>query len=175
MPSSPDPVSQPDAYRSLLLALLGDDDPADVQAATPELLRGILKEAGDALRTKPEPKEWSPLEVVAHIVQAEIVYAGRYRWILAHDAPPLIGYDQDLWVERLRANDAQPEDLLDLFDALRKANLALWRRTPEDEKARAGMHEERGPETFDQSFRLIAGHDRFHLDQARRALEAVRA
>lgn len=174
MPPSPDPVSQPDAYRNLLLGLLGDDDPTDVQAATPDLLRAIVKASGDAMRRRPEPAEWSPLEVVAHVVQAEIVYAARYRWILAHDEPPLIGYDQDLWVDRLRANEAAPGDLLDLFDALRKANIALWKRTPDGEKLRFGMHEERGPESYDQAFRLIAGHDRFHLDQARRALEAVR-
>jgi hypothetical protein len=36
------------------------------------------------------------------------------------------------------------------------------------EKARVGLHEERGPESLDLSFRLVAGHDRFHLDQARR-------
>jgi hypothetical protein len=36
------------------------------------------------------------------------------------------------------------------------------------------MHAERGPETYDLSFRMIAGHDRFHLAQARRALAAVR-
>jgi hypothetical protein len=34
------------------------------------------------------------------------------------------------------------------------------------------MHAERGPESFDLAFRMIAGHDRFHLAQARRALEA---
>ena len=35
------------------------------------------------------------------------------------------------------------------------------------------MHAERGPESFDLSFRLIAGHDRFHVAQAGRALNAV--
>jgi hypothetical protein len=37
------------------------------------------------------------------------------------------------------------------------------------------MHAERGPESVDLTFRLMAGHDRFHLAQARRALDAVRA
>jgi hypothetical protein len=36
------------------------------------------------------------------------------------------------------------------------------------------MHEERGPESFELTFRLAAGHDRFHLAQAERALAAVR-
>ncbi len=35
------------------------------------------------------------------------------------------------------------------------------------------MHAERGPESFDLCFRMLAGHDRFHLAQAKRALEAV--
>jgi hypothetical protein len=35
-----------------------------------------------------------------------------------------------------------------------------------------GIHEERGPESFDLTFRLIAGHDRNHLRQARRILDA---
>jgi hypothetical protein len=38
-----------------------------------------------------------------------------------------------------------------------------------------GLHAERGPESFDLLFRMIAGHDRFHLAQARRALDVVAA
>ena len=56
---------------------------------------------------------------------------------------------------------------------MRVANLALWRRSTADERRRVGIHRERGPETFDLSFRLIAGHDRIHLAQARAALAAV--
>jgi hypothetical protein len=36
-----------------------------------------------------------------------------------------------------------------------------------------GIHAERGRESFDLLFRMLAGHDRFHLAQARRALDAV--
>lgn len=165
-----DPVSQPEEYQRLLLSLLGEEDPARAQLGTGPAMRLLVAEAGEKLRTRPEPKEWSVLECIAHVSDAEIVYSGRYRWILAHDEPPLIGYDQDLWVDRLRHNDADPEELLSVFHALRAANLALWARTSEAERERVGMHEERGPESFDLSFRLIAGHDRFHLDQARRAL-----
>jgi hypothetical protein len=102
---------------------------------------------------------------------AEVVASARYRWILAHDEPPLIGYDQDLWVGRLRHNEDDPDELLALFQALRTANLALWSRSSEAERARVGIHEERGPESYELVFRLIAGHDRNHLAQARGALE----
>jgi DinB superfamily len=164
-------VAEPAAYQAHLLGLLGGDDPAQVQAATPPAIRAIVDQAGSGLRTRPTPAEWSVLECVGHLHDAEVVYAGRYRWILAHDAPPLIGYDQDRWVDRLRHNDDDPGELLDVFESLRKANLALWRRVSPEEAKRVGRHAERGPESFDLSFRLIAGHDRLHLDQARRTVE----
>jgi hypothetical protein len=172
---TPDPVADPQGYQRALLSFLGGDDPAAAQAQTPARLRGIVGEAGDDLRTRPGPGEWSALEAMAHIVQAEMVYSARYRWIVAHDGPPLIGYDQDLWVDRLHANEDDPDVLLGVFDALRRSNLDLWGRSTPEERARVGMHDERGPESYDLSFRLIAGHDRLHAEQAERALEGARS
>lgn len=171
---APDPVSTPAAYQRFLLGLLADDDPAEVQAATPAEVRALVTEAGEHLRVRARPGEWSVLECLGHIADAEMASSGRYRWILAHDEPPLIGYDQDLWVQRLRHNEDEVNELLSLFEALRRANLYLWSRTPPEERRRVGIHAERGRESYDLTFRLIAGHDRNHLAQARRALEAVR-
>lgn len=173
-PSSPDPIADASGYQQHLIGLVGDDDPYEVQAATAGLIRGLIADAGADLGTRPEPSEWSVLECVAHIVDAEVVYSGRYRWILAHDEPELIGYDQDRWVDRLHRPMEDPDELLALFEPMRHANLALWRRTPVELQSRVGLHRERGPESFGLSFTLIAGHDRFHLAQAERALTAVR-
>jgi hypothetical protein len=171
---APDPIGEPNAYQQYLLGILGDDDPADVQEGTPAALRMLLAEAGDDAATRPEPGEWSVLGCVAHVADAELVMSGRYRFVLAHDEPPLIGYDQDLWVDRLHGENPDADELLALFEPLRRANVALWRRSSELERARVGMHAERGPESYDLTFRMIAGHDRFHLAQARRALDAAR-
>ena len=43
-----------------------------------------------------------------------------------------------------------------------------------EDRARYGVHAERGPESYELTFRLIAGHDRFHLAQAGRTLAALR-
>jgi hypothetical protein len=171
---SPDPVTDPSGYVAHVLGLLGEDDPAEVQAGTAEAWRGLLDDAGDRVAQRPEPREWSVLECLGHAVDAELVSACRYRWIIAHDEPPLIGYDQALWVDRLRHGEDGPVELLALFDVLRAANLSLWKRTSLQERARVGVHAERGRESLDLVFRLIAGHDRFHLAQAERALDSVR-
>jgi hypothetical protein len=170
-----DPVSEAEAYRQMLLGLLGDRDPAQVQAELPDQLRAMVADAGPHLRTRPAPGEWSVLQLVGHILDAEITSAGRYRWILAQDEPPLIAYDQDLWVERLHHQEGDAEEMLALIEALRDSHLRLWAEASESERARIGIHSERGPESFDLLFRLIAGHGLFHLGQMRRTLAQVAA
>jgi hypothetical protein len=169
-PVSPDPVADPKGYQDHLVGLVGADDPAVVQAATPSLVRELIAQAGDLLDRRPETTEWSCLECIAHMADAELVASGRYRWILAHDEPELLGYDQDLWVDRLHRPVESSDELLTTFEALRRANLALWTRTPASDRDRFGIHRERGPESYGLTFTLMAGHDRFHLAQARRAL-----
>ena len=171
---TPDPIAEARAYQESLLAALGDDDPAEAAAETPGNIRALIAEAGDLLRVRPELREWSALLCLAHITDAEVVMSGRYRWVLAHDRPELIGYDQDLWVDGLHADDDDPFRLLAQFEALRASNIELWSRTSEADRQRVGLHRERGPESYDLMFRMLGGHDRVHLAQARRALEAAR-
>jgi DinB superfamily len=173
--TSPDPVREAAAYQASLLAALGDDDPAVAQATTAEAIRALVADAGPDLRTRPAAGEWSVLGCIDHIADAEVVMAGRYRWTLAHDEPEIVGYDQDLWVARLHADDEDPAALLALFEPLRRSNLALWARTTAADRARIAVHRERGPESLDLMFRMIGGHDRVHLAQARRALATIRA
>ncbi|MGH2649585.1 MAG: DinB family protein [Actinomycetota bacterium] len=152
MATTPDPVHDPTGYQRFLLSKLGEDDPAEVQAETPSALGALFHNAGDRLRARPGTTEWSALQTAGHMLDAEVVASARYRWILAHDKPRLVGYDQDLWVERLRHNEDDPDELLSLFEALRTANLALWSRSSEAERSRVGIHEERGPRATSSRF-----------------------
>ena len=146
-----------------------------MQSATVASVRALLRSAGTDADVPPEPTEWSVVQCLAHMTDAELVVTGRYRWILAHDRPPLMGYDQDRWVDELHRPPEPAEELLAVFEPLRAANIALWYRTPHERRDRLGIHAERGPESYELTFGLIAGHDRFHLAQAERALDAVRA
>ena len=172
--TSTDSLAAGRAYQRQLLELLGQDDPAEVAQTTPSAVESLLRDAGADLQRRPAAGEWSVLELVGHLVDAEMVMSGRYRWTISQDKPPLAGYDQDLWVARLRHNEAQPEELLAVFSALRAANLRLWRQSTADDRDRVAIHSERGPESYGLMFRMLAGHDRFHLNQMRETLRAVR-
>ena len=166
-----DPVGDPQGYQRELLAMLGGQDPRAVLAATLATLR---EEAGglseERLGKRPKPNEWSVAELLGHLWDAEIAYAFRARAILAQETPRLIGYDQDAWATLVRPAFGE---LLAAFTALRTANLALIDGTPEDLWDRSGVHEERGPLSFDLLTREIAGHDRAHLLQLHQTMAAV--
>jgi hypothetical protein len=163
------------AYRQMLFDLVGEDDPAEVQAETPALLRERVARATQAgvLRARPEPTEWSVAGLVGHLLDGEIFGSARYRWILGHDRPALEGYDQDLVANASDHEASDAETLVNAWEGLRRANLALWARSTPEQRAREGVHMERGPSTFEVLFREIAGHDRFHLAQIDRTLLAV--
>ena len=171
------PLAAPDearAYQAYLLDALGEDDPAEAQAGALTEWRAIVADAGPDLRIRPAPGEWSAIECLGHAVDGEIVAAARYRWVLAEDRPMLQGYDQETWPRALRHLEADPGELLELFAALRTANVRLWLATSEADRARVGLHVERGPESLDLLFRMLAGHDRVHQAQARGAIADAR-
>ena len=165
-----DPVNDPDAYRRMLLGALGDQDPVVVLGEGPAAARQIVEAAGPPLRDRPAAGEWSALECIAHMTDSDLIAGARMRWIASEDQPDIVGYDQDLWVSELRQNEDDPGLLLATFAALRRWNLDFWARLALENRGRVGIHRERGPESIELTFRLMAGHDLIHLDQARRAL-----
>jgi DinB superfamily len=167
-----DPVTDPQGYRRELLALLGDDDPGEVLAAT---LHEVQERTGDLpaelVGRRPEPGEWSVAELLAHLWDSELVYGYRARAILTQDRPPLAAYDQDAWATLPRPPF---RELLAGLVALRTGNLALIGDTPTDRWERVGMHQERGETSFRVLTQEIAGHARAHLLQLQQTIAAVR-
>jgi hypothetical protein len=93
--------------------------------------------------------------------------------VLSHDRPQLTGYDQDLWAERLRYDEAGADQALQDFSLLRRANLLLLARASGEDLKRVGVHAERGAESVEHMIRLCAGHDLLHLEQLARIRRAV--
>jgi hypothetical protein len=172
-----DPVAQARAFRDWEIGLVGDRDPAEVQAELPARAQELLTLAGSDAVTRPSDQQWSVLELLAHLADTEIICAARYRYTIAHDRPALVGFDPELLMDRLHPSvgEEEPSHLVELLQVLRRANLELWRRTSGEDRARVAIHPERGPEDLETMFRQMAGHGILHLDQMRRAIEEIRS
>jgi hypothetical protein len=162
------------AYTAALLELLGTRNPADVLTETPLVLERLIAGVNtDRLRRAEAPGKWSVQQVLAHMADSELVGAWRYRMILAHDRPAIAGYDQDAWANRLWYDEAEPQQSLATFSAIRGWNLRLLQRLSAEQLARVGVHAERGEESVGHLVKLYAGHDLLHRNQVERILAAV--
>ncbi|MCG6956073.1 MAG: DinB family protein [Gemmatimonadetes bacterium] len=164
-----------EAYTRALLELLGSQDPLAVLQDTPAAARQLARDLTPGeLRTPEAEGKWCAAEVLQHLADSELVWGYRLRRILTEDRPALHGYDQDRWASRLRYADTDVEQALEMFGALRVANLSLLEGATGADLERCGEHEERGSESIAQMMRLYAGHDLAHRRQLARIRTALR-
>jgi hypothetical protein len=159
------------AYVRALLELLGEREPLQVMAElVPWIERRLHGIPDPTLRRAEAPGKWSVVEVLQHLADVEMVYGFRGRLVLSENRPTIVGFDQDRWATLFRYREAPAERALEQLKALRTGNLALWRVLGPAEKARVGLHTERGEETMDLMLRMMAAHDLVHRRQIDRVL-----
>lgn len=159
------------AYVAALLAMVGDADPLGLLREGPARFEAAVAGRGVAALARPEgPGRWSARDVVSHMADSELAWAWRIRLVLGHDGPGLTGYDQDAFAARLHYHEQPLSRSQRRFGLLRGDNLWLLERTTSAERARVGVHSERGEESLDHMIRLYAGHDLVHLAQLERIL-----
>ena len=160
------------AYTTAILDLLGARDPFDVLPRTPDAVRAAVAGWSEQqLSQREAPGKWSIRHVVRHLADGDLVWGYRMRMVLAQDRPPITGYDQDQWADRLHYGQADVATALDEFAVLRRSNLRLIGAATAADMQRVGVHSERGEESVAHMIRMYAGHDLLHLAQ----LDRIRA
>ncbi|MGH9531750.1 MAG: DinB family protein [Terriglobales bacterium] len=158
-------------YKQRILSYTSGKKPLAVQRATPGRLASLLRgRSRKQLSRKPAPKKWSVTEILAHLSETEIVVGWRLRMMLSRSGSPIQAYDQDRWAASGKYARRDPRHSLELFRAVREANLRLLKALSAKQWKQYGMHAERGRESIADTARMIAGHDLNHLLQIRRIL-----
>ncbi len=147
---------------------LGLRDPLKVVATTARHLEQLSVALGPVrIEESPAPGKWSPLEILCHLADCELVFAYRIRQVLAEDHHVIQPFDQDLFARSYSGYDAQAAMMT--FSCVRQWNLMLLRSASPEMMAKPVLHPERGAMTFRELIETIAGHDLNHLAQ----LEAI--
>jgi hypothetical protein len=129
----------------------------------PELLAVVLTGVfGEEEDFALAPGKWSIRQIMAHVADAELVGAHRFRQMIAEDSPTLIAYDQDAWAANLDYGRRKPKLSLETFRRIRAENHELLKGLPEAAFARAGNHSERGRITLLELVEENASHAESH-------------
>ncbi len=132
----------------------------DAQAHDVAALLGHLDDEGARFRYA--PGKWSVKDVLAHLTDAERIFAYRLLRIARGDATPLPGFEENAYAEAAHA-DARPlADLLGEFAAVRHSTVLLLRGLPDEAPTRAGVASGQ-PVTVQALAYILAGHAHHHL------------
>ena len=128
-----------------------------------KLRQAIAGMSDQDLRAKPIPGKWSTHEVVIHLADAEAAFADRIRRVLAHDNPPLLGWDENKFFARLNYGAQSAVDGVQLIDLTRRQLSRVLRTLTDADFDRAGEHNERGRQTVQDLLKTAVGHLDHHL------------
>ncbi len=120
------------------------------------------------------PGKWNVRQIVAHLADAELVGAHRFRQVIAEDNPTIIAYDQDAWTRNLDYARRKPKHSLETFRRIRAENYDLLKDQPPAVFERTGRHTENGVMTLLQMLEGYAGHAESHARQLREIREAYK-
>lgn len=141
---------------------------------TPRVLNSLMKGMPlDVLNRNEGGDSWSPMEILAHLIQGEREDWIRRVGIIINQ----IGdrrfepFDMDGYRKYLDHHTV-PEQLLNEFEALRRKNIwALYNFNVDDEKLQwKGVHPKLGEVSLSQLLATWACHDLTHLSQMARVL-----
>jgi hypothetical protein len=154
------------AKRKELIALYKDGyrAVAEVMAGAPE----------EELDTAPAPGKWTAREIVHHLGDSEMTSAVRLRLLIAMPNPQIVGYDQEVFAQRLYYKERPVEASLDALNAARRTSTEILERLGEADWRREGTHTEMGRYTVERWLEIYAVHAHAHADQIRIAREAAR-
>jgi hypothetical protein len=153
------------AEQEQLMARLASS-PARFQA-----LLARLEAAGTV--TKAAAGQWSPHEIVARMRAANDILEPRVLQVLVRPNTPLIGFDEERWLQVLDYSNQPIADLLETMSWRRRELLHALQNISPEAWERSGIHEVRGPMTVFELAAQIADHEDDHLAQIELAIGEV--
>lgn len=124
----------------------------------------------DLLKTYGEGK-WNIRQILSHIVDAETVLYDRIRRTISNPGQTVMGFEQDLWAERLEYDSFPLELSQELFTANRKAIIHLANKFYDKYGHLEVTHNRAGPRTLTDFFDKVLWHNEQHLEQIELALK----
>ena len=142
----------------------------DAAEKSPKQIAAAVTGLSDkVLRYKPTPDKWCILEILGHLADMEVLYAYRFRQMLADKKPVIAPIDQDDWARNLGYMERPPAELVALYGLNRHANVQLLRRLKPGDLNKSAYHPELKQDvTVAEYVEKIGTHGANHLEQIER-------
>jgi hypothetical protein len=161
-------VARPDAseyapyYEKYVTLVQGEDVLRAMGAQIEATLTALRKVTPQDSLRRYAPGKWSVREVLGHMIDGERIFAYRALRFARNDRTELPGFEQDDYVPAGRFDDRPWEDLIGEFEAVRRANILMFRGFDGDAWSRRGVASENEMSVRALAY-VIAGHELHHM------------
>src|SRR5687767_3803600 len=111
----------------------------------------------------PKIGRWSIQEVVIHLLDSDLIAMDRIKRMLAMENPLLVGYDENLFTQKLMPEEQSADDAVKILDLSFKNFARVLRKLPDAAFERVGTHNERGPVKAGEYLRSMVEHLDHHV------------
>jgi len=129
----------------------------------PLLAQAASDLAPEQATARPGPGDWSIAELVAHLLDSDLVLSDRMKRVIAEEDPVLQAFDEGAWIARLGSNAMPVDEAAALFAANRRWMARILRAQDAAAFARSGVHTEAGRVTLAEVLVKAANHLDHHL------------
>ena len=105
--------------------------------------------------------KWTIKEIIQHIIDTERIFAYRALRISRNDKTPLLGFDENSFVDNTNAASRTIQDLLTEMAVVRQATLSLFKSLSKDQLTRIGIASNNEISVRAIGF-IIIGHQKHH-------------
>ena len=138
----------------------------------PTVVRALVRGVGaEQARWRPAAGEWSVIEVVEHLADAEEITIERMRKVLTEERPVIAAYDPAALAIEREYIAGELAGALDRFARVRAEELALVEGLSDEQWRRVGLHEEIGEFALEELLAHMVLHDTNHFRQIAAVVE----
>jgi hypothetical protein len=133
----------------------------------------LARSMSDAkLEQPPKNGEWSAAYVLHHLADADMHFATRFLNILTVENPAIVGFDEDVYPDRLHYKNRSAVDSLAAIEGISKAIANILTLADENDWKRTGIHSEKGAVTLLDILNLTTGHVKGHTEQLKEIISS---
>jgi len=108
------------------------------------------------------PDKWSIKQLIGHVIDAERVFAYRALRFARSDSQAIPGFDQDQFMSGANFDDQLLEDLIDEYEHVRRATIALLKPLSDEAWMRRGTASD-NEVSVRALAHIMAGHELHHV------------
>ncbi|MBI3258756.1 MAG: DinB family protein [Ignavibacteriae bacterium] len=114
--------------------------------------------------------KWSVRQILHHLADAEYIFLGRLKKVIAEPRQVILAYNQDDWNHAFDYITEPLDGKKELYTICREMNYNVIEKYYEEYGNKEFIHHQAGLRTLKMEFEKVALHNQTHNEQVRRAL-----